>query len=80
MSPDGKFMVSGSDDETIRVWDLRTGKILTTKSDPVGAIVDVHFHPCEMLFSAASSDQGLALGWVFFSVNRPKPKTPGRKF
>ena len=25
-SPDGKHIVSGSDDETVKVWDAQTGK------------------------------------------------------
>lgn len=30
LSPDGQFMVSGSDDRTCRVWDVQTGRCLVT--------------------------------------------------
>ena len=49
-------MVSGSDDESIKIWDLRTGKIMATKTEPVGPVVDVQFSSYEMIFAAGSSD------------------------
>ena len=47
-------MVSGSDDKTLRVWDLRNGKYLAIKNEPNGAITDIKFHPTEMIFAAGS--------------------------
>ena len=38
MSPDGRRVVSGSRDDTLKVWDVATGKCLATlegHSDPV---------------------------------------------
>ena len=46
-------MVSGSDDETIRIWDLRNGKDIQSKNEPGGAVNDLRFHPTEMLFAGA---------------------------
>ncbi|MEY3403240.1 MAG: hypothetical protein RLZZ86_2856, partial [Cyanobacteriota bacterium] len=30
MSPDGKTVISGSDDHTLKLWDLQTGKEIHT--------------------------------------------------
>ncbi|MGQ9870423.1 WD40 repeat domain-containing protein [Leptodesmis sp.] len=34
MSPDGQTVISGSDDRTIVLWDLRTGNALYTWAQP----------------------------------------------
>ena len=47
-------MISGSDDNTIKIWDLRSGKLVKTKNDALGRINDLQFHPKDMLFAAAS--------------------------
>ena len=36
-SPDGKHIVSGSDDKTVKVWDAQTGK-------EVSAVFDMAYH------------------------------------
>ena len=56
-SPDGKFLVSGSDDHQLKVWDLRQGCCIETKLDHGGAVNDIRFHPCEMMFASGGADR-----------------------
>ncbi|CBY43495.1 unnamed protein product, partial [Oikopleura dioica] len=53
-SPDGRSMLSSDRDGIVKVWDLRSGKSVATKSDAAGEITDLQFHPSEMLFAASS--------------------------
>jgi WD40 repeat protein len=38
-NPNGKFLVSGSDDKSIRLWDIETGDLLLKFGDEVEAIL-----------------------------------------
>ncbi len=44
-SPDGKRIVSASDDGTVKVWDAATGRHLQTLDGPHGAIKSIAFSP-----------------------------------
>ncbi|WP_299489876.1 hypothetical protein [Acaryochloris sp. IP29b_bin.137] len=43
ISPDGQILVSGSRDFTLKIWNLRTGKLLNTLSEHYEPIVSGHF-------------------------------------
>ncbi len=43
ISPNGKFLVSGSEDFTLKIWNLKTGKLIRTLSEHYEPITAVHF-------------------------------------
>jgi WD40 repeat protein len=46
VSPDGKHVVSGGQDQSIRLWDCATGRLLRTQEDAhVGSVNCVAFTP-----------------------------------
>ncbi len=45
ISPDGRRVISGSEDETLRVWDLDGGRCLATLKGHTGCVYSVAVHP-----------------------------------
>ncbi len=60
-SPDGRLALSGSTDETIRLWDLQTGKCLRTLEGHEGFVNSVCFSPDGRLALSGSWDKTLRL-------------------
>ena len=61
-NPQGSLLASGSFDESLRLWDVKTGrclKILPAHSDPVSA---VHFS-CDGTLLVSGSHDGLCRIW-----------------
>lgn len=54
--PDGGTIVSGSDDRTVRLWDLERHECLQQFSDGMGMINSVRFHPNGSLLGTGGSD------------------------
>jgi WD40 repeat protein/serine/threonine protein kinase/DNA-binding XRE family transcriptional regulator len=64
ISPDGRTMLSGSNDNTLILWDLETGEILWQKDEhatPASSGVDVAFSPDGQLAASVSSE--IAILW-----------------
>jgi len=54
--PSGKYLITTSNDATLKVWDLRVGNILYTLYGHEGASTCANFSPCGDYFASAGID------------------------
>ncbi|KAJ3342375.1 POC1 centriolar protein A [Gonapodya sp. JEL0774] len=60
-SPDSRLVVSGSDDKTVKLWDLGSKACVKTYWDHTGMITSVAFHPSGHIIASASTDRSVRL-------------------
>jgi len=60
-SPDGKYIASGSSDETIKLWNVETGELIRTLVGNTGCVHSLNFSPNEKYLVSGSCDKTIKL-------------------
>lgn len=61
LSPDGKLLATGGYDNTIKLWDVSSGKELWTLDGHNGAVFELAFRPDGKVLASASGDRTVKL-------------------
>jgi WD40 repeat protein len=69
-SMDGIFLVSGSDDKTIKLWDIQTGGVIKTFCGHTDWVQSVHISPDCMTIASGSDDRTIRI-WDLWTGECP---------
>jgi WD40 repeat protein len=75
MSPDGRWVASGSADGTLKIWDITADKVLASFDHPGQIVNTLEYNPQNLALAAGISD-GTVRYWDlenFKSINVSKP-------
>lgn len=61
VSIDNRLLVSGGDDQRIKIWDLKTGQLLRTLTDHQGSISALAISPNNKWLVSGSSDRSIKI-------------------
>ena len=70
-SPDGQTVASGSDDKTVRIWDVESGECMQTLEGHSNWVTGVVFSPDGQKLYTASNDQTIR-HWLVTDVPKEK--------
>jgi WD40 repeat protein len=78
-SPDGTTLASGSGDQTVRIWDVRSGTNLHTLTGHTDSVRAVAYSPDGTTLASGSDDQTVRI-WTSAAAptSTPSPATPAR--
>ena len=85
VSPDGRCMVSGGYDRSLRFWAMESGRCVRTNTVHNGAVFRLAFHPDGAVVASASADQTVKLwrladGVRLDTLNQPQGELTGVVF
>jgi WD40 repeat protein len=69
-SPDGRLLASGSDDDTIKLWEVASGSLVRSLSGHTDGVNSVAFSPDGRLLASGSADETIKLWDISDLVGR----------